>query len=109
MFTARLLAVLSIAALTFQLNAQAPARKAPAEDLAARAARIHKEAIVVDTHIDTTQMLGREGWDFFAKHEPPLPGAPRGEGARGNHVDLPRMRDGGLDAAFFSIYMAGTI
>jgi membrane dipeptidase len=85
------------------VSAQAPAKKkAPAESPAARAARIHREAIVVDTHIDTTQKLGREGWDFMAVHEP-------GRGADSSHVDFPRMREGGLDAAFFSIYMAGTV
>jgi membrane dipeptidase len=85
------------------LSAQAPARKkAPAESAAARAARIHKEAIVVDTHIDTTMMLGREGWDFMVRHTPV-------KGEDSNHVDLPRAREGGLDAAFFSIYMPGTI
>ena len=86
------------------LNAQAPAKKkaAPAESSAARAARIHKAAIVVDTHIDTTMMLGREGWDFMVRHEPR-------KGEDSNHVDLPRAKEGGLDAAFFSIYMPGTI
>jgi membrane dipeptidase len=84
------------------LNAQAPAKKTPAESSAARAARIHKAAIVVDTHIDTTMMLGQPGWDFMVRHE-----AKRGEDT--NHVDLPRAREGGLDAAFFSIYMPGTI
>jgi membrane dipeptidase len=84
------------------LNAQAPAKKKPAESSAARAARIHKEAIVVDTHIDTTMMLGREGWDFMVRHQPV-------KGEDSNHVDLPRAREGGLDAAFFSIYMPGTI
>ncbi len=84
------------------LNAQGPAKKKAGESSAARAARLHKEAIVVDTHIDTTMMLGREGWDFMVRHE-----AKKGEDS--NHVDLPRAREGGLDAAFFSIYMPGTI
>src|SRR3954464_11601945 len=85
------------------VGAQAPSKKkAAAESPAARAARIHKEAIVVDTHIDTTMMLGREGWDFMVRHE-----AKKGEDS--NHVDLPRIKEGGLDAAFFSIYMPGTI
>src|SRR5258707_3681617 len=84
------------------VGAQAPAKKKPAESSAARAARIHKEAIVVDTHIDTTMMLGREGWDFMVRHQPV-------KGEDSNHVDLPRAREGGLDAAFFSIYMPGTI
>ena len=101
------------AALTavVSLSAQAPAKKtAVAETPEARAARIHKQAIVVDTHIDTTQMLAIDGWDFMARHEPPA----RGGGGRvadpnAGHVDLPRAREGGLDAAFFSIYMPGTI
>src|SRR5712671_439422 len=82
------------------LGAQAPAKKTPAESSETRAARIHKQALVVDTHIDTTMMLGKEGWDFMARHQPE-PGE--------NHVDLPRLKDGGLDAAFFSIYMPGTV
>src|SRR5205085_4252279 len=85
------------------LNAQAPAKKpAAVETPAARAARVHKQAIVVDTHIDTTMMLGREGWDFMVRHQPV-------KGEDTNHVDLPRIKEGGLDAAFFSIYMPGTI
>ena len=86
------------------LNALAPTKKPPAESAEARAARIHKQAIVVDTHIDTTQMLGRQDWDFMAAHD-----ANRDAGGDGSHVDFPRMREGGLDAAFFSIYMAGTV
>ena len=81
-----------------------PAKQSAAETAEARAARVHKQAIVVDTHIDTTQMLGRDGWDFMALHD-----ANRGDGKDGSHVDFPRMREGGLDAAFFSIYMAGTV
>ena len=78
------------------VSAQAPAKKqAAAESPAARAARIHRAAIVVDTHIDTTMMLGREGWDFMVRHEPK-------KGEDSNHVDLPRAKEGGLDAAFFS-------
>jgi len=94
---------LGLALAAVAVNAQAPASKAAADTPEAHAARVHKQAIVVDTHIDTTMMLGREGWDFTARHS-----ADRAtEG--GSHVDLPRMREGGLDAAFFSIYMPGTI
>ena len=93
-----LLALTSVASL----NAQAPAKKKPMETPAQRAARVHKEALVVDTHIDTTMMLGREGWDFMIRHQPV-------KGEDSNHVDLPRIREGGLGAAFFSIYMPGTI
>ncbi|MBI3492848.1 MAG: membrane dipeptidase [Acidobacteria bacterium] len=94
------LATLAAASLSAQTSAQRPAAESPE----ARAARVHKQAIVVDTHIDTTQMLGRAGWDFTARH-----GHERGQGSDGSHVDLPRMREGGLDAAFFSIFMPGTV
>src|SRR5437763_1816113 len=79
--------------------------------VSARAARVHKQAIVLDTHIDTTQFLLRDNWDFFARHDPPIRGAAASTRSNdGNsHVDFPRMRDGGLDAAFFSIYMPGTV
>jgi membrane dipeptidase len=86
--------------------------------VSARAARIHTQAIIVDTHIDTTQMLAREGWDFMSRHEPPSTASGQDRGAAStqaarnegySHVDYPRMREGGLDAAFFSIYMPGTI
>jgi membrane dipeptidase len=101
----RLSVTWALVAASVALNAQAPAKK-PAETAEARAARIHKQAIVVDTHIDTTQMLGRDGWDFMARHQPPVRGT---EDPDASHVDLPRAREGGLDAAFFSIYMPGTI
>jgi membrane dipeptidase len=99
-YTAPLVAVVAVVSL----SAQAPAKRAAQTETAEmRAARVHKQAIVVDTHIDTTMMLGRDGWDFMARHS-----SERGaEG--GGHVDLPRMREGGLGAAFFSIYMPGTV
>ena len=96
-------AVALAAALSIvSVGAQQPAPRPAADSVDARAARIHKEAIVVDTHIDTTLMLDKPGWDFMVRH---VPGPEPDE----NHVDLPRLREGGLDAAFFSIYMAGTV
>ena len=66
---------------------------ATSEDgLSPRVAELHRRAIVVDTHIDTPQRLLDEGLDL----------APRD--AYG-HIDLPRMKEGGLDAAFFSIWV----
>ena len=101
--TMKLALLFACVCVSVAVGAQAPAKKkAAAETPAARAARIHKEAIVVDTHIDTTMMLGREGWDFMVRHSPV-------KGEDSNHVDLPRIKEGGLDAAFFSIYMPGTI
>ena len=87
-------------ALTLAIPAQQPA-----SDPAARAKQLHADAIVLDTHIDVTQRLMIKGWDFFARHKPPEPGA-RGLQSgpdAASHVDYPRMREGGLDGLFFSI------
>jgi membrane dipeptidase len=96
-------AVAFVAALSVvSLGAQHPATRPATESVEARAARIHKQAIVVDTHIDTPLMLEKPGWDFMVRHTP-------GPEPDENHVDLPRLNEGGLDAAFFSIWMPGTV
>jgi membrane dipeptidase len=58
-----------------------------------RASQLHHAATVVDTHTDTTSRILDEGFDMG-------PRAPDG------HMDLPRIREGGLDVAFYSIYVA---
>jgi membrane dipeptidase len=62
------------------------------------AAAFHKAAVVVDTHVDTTQRLVSHegGFDLGVRH------------ADGS-VDIPRLREGGLDAVFFSIWTQGTV
>ena len=67
---------------------------APAEDPAARALRIHREAIVLDTHADTTPHFQDPNWDFAARHA-----------KSDSDIDLPRAREGGLDVQFWSIYV----
>ena len=65
---------------------------AAAGDVSPRAAKLHREAIVVDTHIDTPQRFLDEDFDLTSRD-------PKG------HIDLPRMKEGGLDAGFMSIYV----
>jgi len=65
------------------------------DDLSTRAARIHRGAVVIDTHTDTTPNFENPEWDFSERH---------GTG----HVDIPRLRDGGYDAVFWAIYMGRT-
>src|SRR5262249_29569820 len=67
-----------------------------ADATAERAHRLHFSSIVIDTHIDTTPKLQEPNWKFTEEH-------------REGHVDLPRMKKGGLNALFFSIYMPGTV
>lgn len=64
-------------------------------DVGARARKIHFSSIVMDTHIDVTPKLQTD-WKFTEEHTT-------------GHIDLPRMRKGGLNALFFSIYMSGTV
>lgn len=57
-----------------------------------------RECPAIDLHADTL-MWGRWlGYDVLKRHEAPLPMA-----ALGGHVDVPRMKDGGLGAQFFSL------
>jgi len=57
---------------------------------------LHFRSIVVDTHDDTTQRLLDSKFDLGARHT---------DGS----IDIPRMREGGLDAIFFSIYIPGSV
>jgi membrane dipeptidase len=104
------LTLLAAGALALACLSSAEQPGAPATDAAARAKRIHQEAIVIDTHIDVTQRMMQPGWDFFARHKPP---EGRGRQQSGpdapSMVDAPRMKEGGLDGIFFSIYMSGRI
>jgi membrane dipeptidase len=73
---------------------------AAAEDpaaLAARAAALHAQIFTIDTHLDTpTLSLRRPGWEIAQRHE-----------ARTDfsQVDFPRMREGGLKAGVFVVYV----
>ncbi|MCI0663458.1 MAG: dipeptidase [Acidobacteria bacterium] len=66
-----------------------------ADTVIERATKIHFSSIVLDTHIDVTPKL-QTAWKFTEEHT-------------AGHIDLPRMKKGGLNALFFSIYMRGTI
>jgi membrane dipeptidase len=58
---------------------------------------VHDRAIVVDTHADTTQRLIFDPKFNIAERH--------GDG----NVDIPRMRDGGMDALFFSIWVPSDV
>jgi membrane dipeptidase len=71
----------------------------PSVSLASDAARaIHAEHPAIDLHADTLMWSRWIGYDIHKAHEPPLPFA-----ALGGHVDLPRMREGGMGAQFFGL------
>lgn len=58
------------------------------------ALRVHYNAIVLDGHVDTPTLMLDSGYSFRRRNR-----------SHSGHVDLPRMFEGGLDAAFFSIYV----
>ncbi|MBK8099930.1 MAG: dipeptidase [Planctomycetes bacterium] len=93
---ALLAAILSAALATFAA-AQTPPCPAPPTGYDAslwqKAWTVHHAAIVVDTHTDTTSRIIDEDFDM-------------GPRSKDGHMDLPRIADGGLDAAFYSIYVA---
>src|ERR1700692_4391088 len=64
------------------------------DDIAERARKLHFSSLVLDTHDDTTQRFFSKTFDI-AKRNP--------DGS----VDIPRMREGGMNAIFFSIWIDG--
>ena len=60
------------------------------------ARKLHFSSIVIDTHDDTTQRLLDPQFDLGVRHS---------DGS----IDIPRMRDGGLSALFFSIWIPSKI
>jgi membrane dipeptidase len=61
-----------------------------------KALDIHRRAIVIDTHCDTPMVMLEKGIDI-------------GQRSSEGNVDLVRMKEGGLDAAFFAIFVANTL
>jgi membrane dipeptidase len=68
---------------------------ARADDVSSRAKKLHAEAIVVDSHLDAPDQLAAKWADI----------AVRGST---DHFDIPRAKEGGLTAPFFSIYVAAS-
>jgi membrane dipeptidase len=64
-----------------------------ADDIAERAKKLQRDAIIVDTHLDAPDQLSEKWADVATR------------GAT-DHFDLPRAKEGGLTAPFFSIYVA---
>jgi len=62
-----------------------------------KARELHKTMLTVDTHCDTAMSLLRSDWKIGERHDPAL----RGSGK----IDLPRMKEGGLDAEFFAAFV----
>jgi len=69
---------------------------ASGDEIAERAKKLHFSSIVLDTHDDTTQRFFSSDFDIAKRN------------ADGS-IDIPRMREGGMNAIFFSIWIDGRI
>ena len=67
-----------------------------ADDISARARKLHFSSIVVDTHDDTTQRFLDGKFDLGPRNS-------------AGSIDIPRMREGNLSAIFFSIWIPSKI
>ena len=66
------------------------------EDISGGAQKLHFSSIVVDTHDDTTQRFLDSKFDIAARNST-------------GSIDIPRMREGGLGAIFFSVWIPSKI
>jgi membrane dipeptidase len=82
----------AISALTLVVIAQTSS-----SGVSPQAAQVHSRAIVLDTHADTTQRMVFD------------PRFNIGERHSDGNIDIPRMRDGGMDALFFSIWVPSDV
>jgi len=67
-----------------------------AQSVSDQAKKLHATSIVIDTHDDTTQRLLDPKFDLSARHND-------------GNIDIPRMKEGGLSAIFFSIWISSKI
>jgi membrane dipeptidase len=67
-----------------------------ADDISARAKKLHFSSIVVDTHDDTTQRFLDGKFDLGTRNST-------------GSIDIPRMREGNLSAIFFSIWIPSKV
>src|SRR5579871_1669438 len=86
----RMFAVLFLSFLVLNI----PVQVAFGDEISERAKKLHFSSIVLDTHDDTTQRFFTKNFDLGKRN-------PDG------HVDIPRMREGGMNAIFFSIWIDG--
>lgn len=54
--------------------------------------KLHQRSVVIDAHCDTLQLIADQEYVFGERHE-------------AHHLDLPRMREGGITAQIFAVYV----
>jgi membrane dipeptidase len=69
---------------------------AAAAEVGPQARRVHESLLTLDTHLDTPMLFGLAGWRITDAHD---------VARDGSQVDLPRMKQGGLDGGFWATYI----
>jgi len=90
-----LVALLS-AILSILLGPSAMTSQSDPAAITAQSRQLHFSSIVIDTHTDTTQRFIDGDFDLGPRNE------------KGS-VDIPRMKEGGVDAIFFAVWMPSKI
>ncbi len=73
---------------------------------AERARALHEDSLVVDTHNDTILHLIKSPPFITSETNPPPPRRTLGERSEHGQIDLPRIREGGVDCLLFAMYVS---
>lgn len=91
-----ILALLLFSLSVFLLGPKSMTSHPAQTDISTKARQLHFSSIVIDTHTDTTQRFIDGDFDLVPRNE------------KGS-VDIPRMKEGGLDAVFFAVWMPSKV
>ncbi len=91
----KILFIVGLTCLSFLISCNSGKKKLTQSELAEYATKLHSEMISIDTHNDTPMRFLRQGFDFSGAHNT----------ARSSCVDLLKMKNGGLDGAFFAAFI----
>jgi membrane dipeptidase len=91
------LPLVALSLAVFALPVLVFTQSVPGDAVSARAKQLHDRAIVIDSHDDTTQRLLSDKTYDISKRQ------------KNGNIDIPRMREGGLDALFFSIWVPSDV
>ncbi len=80
------IAILAVAAISPALDAAA----------ASDSRRLHESLLTLDSHLDTPMWFAVSGWNILEAHD---------VARDGSQLDLPRMKQGGLDGGFWATYI----
>ncbi|MFH1937184.1 MAG: dipeptidase [Bacteroidota bacterium] len=88
----KIILLISFLVITFNISAGRP----EARKLERKAKRIHDKMLTIDSHNDTPLRMIRQGFNWSERHDTKTDRS---------RVDLVKMEEGGLDGAFFAVFV----